>query len=109
VGCPAGRKIRQDMEREAAQEAYVGDGHVFTMEDGRALDPAYVTRLFQKLRRHGEPLPELIFHGLRHSYPSLMLASGADISIVSKRMGHPRLRSPQTSMRTCSKASASRQ
>jgi hypothetical protein len=26
------------------------DGQVFTMDDGRVLDPAYVTRLFQKLR-----------------------------------------------------------
>jgi hypothetical protein len=80
---------RQSDEREAAQEAWVGDEHVFTMEDGRALDPQYVSRLFQKIRRQGEPpLPEQTFHDLRHCHASLLLAGGADISIVSKLLGH---------------------
>ena len=59
-------------ERRAAQEAWIGDDHVFTMEDGRPLDPAYITRLFQKIRMQGEPLPALTFHGLRHCFASLM-------------------------------------
>jgi integrase len=62
---------------------------VFTLEDGQPLDPAYVTRLFQQLRRGpGEELRPLTFHGLRHCTASLMLASGADIAVVSKLMGH---------------------
>jgi len=73
---------------EAAAEAWIGDGHVFTLEDGRPLDPAYITRLFQRIRQQGEPLPPLSFHGLRHCAASLMLASGADIAVVSKLMGH---------------------
>lgn len=81
-------QLHQSEEREAAQEAWVGDGHVFTMEDGRPLDPAYITRLFRKIRERGEPLPKLTPHGLRHSYASLMLAEGTDISIVSKLLGH---------------------
>src|SRR5215210_253017 len=58
------------------------------MENGRPLDPAYVTRLFQKIRTQGGPLPELTFHGLRHSWASLMIAAGNDLSIVSKLAGH---------------------
>jgi integrase len=81
-------QLHQDGERETAQEAWRSDGHVFTMEDGRGLDPAYITRLFQKIRTDGEPLPELSFHGLRHSAASLMLAGGADIAVVSKLLGH---------------------
>ena len=53
-----------------------GDSHVFTMEDGRALDPGYISREFQKIQTRGEPLPELTFHGLRHFAASLMLAGG---------------------------------
>jgi integrase len=58
---------------------------VFSMEDGRALDPAYATRLFNKIR--GD-LSDLTFHGLRHTYAALMLSSGTDIAVLSKLMGH---------------------
>ena len=44
-------QLRQGQEAEAAAEAWQSRGHVFTMEDGRPLDPGYVTRLFQKLRK----------------------------------------------------------
>ena len=54
------------------------------MEDGRPLDPSYVTRL---RKGGGEELPQLTFHGLRHCAASLMLASGADIGVVSKLLG----------------------
>lgn len=82
-------QLRQAQEAEAGAEAWHSEGHVFTMEDGRALDPAYITRLFQKLRKGpGEELPAMSFHGLRHCAASLMLASGADIAVVSKLLGH---------------------
>jgi integrase len=82
-------QLRQGQEAVEAAEAWHTEGHVFTMEDGRALDPAYVTRLFQKLRKGaGRELPPLSFHGLRHCAASLMLASGADIAVVSKLLGH---------------------
>jgi integrase len=88
VGALLSWQLRQGEETEAAAEAWRTEGHVFTMEDGRALDPSYVTRLFSTLRRKGEELPPLSFHGLRHCAASLMLASGADIAVVSKLLGH---------------------
>ena len=89
VGALLSWQLRQAEEAEAAQEAWRTEGHVFTMEDGRALDPSYVTRLFSTLRKAGgEELPPLSFHGLRHCAASLMLASGADIAVVSKLLGH---------------------
>ena len=56
-------QLRQTREREAAQgpgrpRARVHNGN------GRALDPACVTRLFRKLSGGS---PRLTFHGLRHS------------------------------------------
>lgn len=82
-------QLRQTEEAEAAAEEWQTEGHVFTMEDGRALDPAYVTRLFQKLRKGaGGRTTPLSFDGLRHCAASLMLASGADIAVVSKLLGH---------------------
>ena len=50
-------------------------GHVFTVEDGRPVDPAYLTRLFQTLRKG----PEETLPRLRHRYASLTIASGTDI------------------------------
>lgn len=82
-------QLRQAEEAEAAAEAWQTQGHVFTMEDGRPLNPNYVTRLFQTLRKGpGGELPPLTFHGQRHCAAALMLASGADIAVVSKLLGH---------------------
>jgi integrase len=47
-----------------------------------------VTRLFQRLRKGPGGCPLSPFHGLRHCAASLMLASGADIAVVSKLLGH---------------------
>ena len=96
VGALLSWQPRQAEEAEAAQDAWRTEGHVFTMEDGRGLDPTYVTRTFSFLRREGEELPPLSFHGLRHCAASLMLASGADIAVVSKLLGLRALRSPLT-------------
>lgn len=82
-------QLRQAEDAEAAAEAWSTEGHVFTLEDGRPVNPTYVTRLFQTLRKaDGLELPPLTFHGLRHCAASLMLASGADIAVVSKLLGH---------------------
>ncbi len=82
-------QLRLAEEVEAAAEAWQTEGHVFTMEDGRPLDPAYITRLFQKLRIAGsEELPPLTFHGLRHCHAALLIASHADIAVISKLLGH---------------------
>lgn len=60
---------------------------MFTYENGEPLRPQYVTRIFDSLRAAAD-LPELTLHGLRHMHASLLLASGADIALVSKRLGH---------------------
>jgi integrase len=67
--------------------AYSPSGYVFTYEDGSPLKPQYVTRLFDKLRARAD-LPVMILHGLRHMSASLMIASGTELVVVSKRLGH---------------------
>jgi hypothetical protein len=39
-------KLRQDQEAEDAQDAWHTEGHVFTNELGRALDPNLITRFW---------------------------------------------------------------
>jgi integrase len=87
VGALVAWQIAQAAEREAGGLAYHHSGHVFTMEDGRALKAQYVTRLFDKLRIKAE-LPKMTFHGQRHQQASLQLAAGTPLAVVSKRLGH---------------------
>lgn len=80
-------KIVQSAEAEEWGDAYAQSGYVFTYEDGRPLLPQYASRLFEKLRvRAG--LPKLTFHGQRHENASLLIASGTDVAVVAKRLGH---------------------
>jgi integrase len=87
VGALVAWQIKQAAERNLWGDAYQDSGYVFTMEDGRPIKPQYVTRLFEKLRQQAG-LPKMTFHGQRHQSASLMLASGADLTIVSKLLGH---------------------
>jgi len=80
-------KIQQDQERQKWDEAYTRCERVFTYEDGRQLRPGYVSKLFElTVKKLGLPMMRL--HDLRHLHASLMLASGQDLAIVSKSMGH---------------------
>ena len=80
-------KFRQDAERDAWGEAYVGSGYVFTYEDGSPLKPDYATRLFEKLRVKAG-LSKITLHGARHEHASLWIEGGGDITLLSKRLGH---------------------
>jgi integrase len=61
---------------------------VFPNESGRPLSHSNLLSrgLYPALRRAG--LRRVRFHDLRHSYASMMLASGADIVRVSRLLGH---------------------
>ncbi|MDQ0275732.1 integrase [Arthrobacter silviterrae] len=87
VGAFVALQILQAQEQTDGQEAYTASGYVFTMEDGRPLKPQYATRLFDRIRVNAK-LPKLTLHGSRHEHAALMIASGVDIAVVSKRLGH---------------------
>lgn len=90
VGALIAWQITQAAEAEQWGDLWANTGHVFTYDDGMPLKPQYVTRLFDKLRT-AAGLPKLTFHGARHEHASLLIAGGADIAIVSKRLGHSSL------------------
>lgn len=83
----AAHREQQLREREAWGAGWHETGHVFTYQDGRVLQPGYVT---QKFRRDAEwaGLPSIRFHGLRHTSASLALAAGVPMKVVSDRLGH---------------------
>ncbi|MHA7862099.1 tyrosine-type recombinase/integrase [Tessaracoccus sp. Y36] len=111
-------RLHQDLERTEWGDAWQGEGHVFTYEDGRALNPSFVSKLFSKLAKKtrlslaeakhqelavqglseaeiekampngDELLPQLTLHGLRHVAATYMWDSTGDLLAVSKALRH---------------------
>jgi integrase len=80
-------RTQQDRERKVWTHWRADDGWVFTYDDGRPLNPYYISDVFRKLVAQAG-LPQLTFHGLRHEHASLLLSAGVSITAVSKRLGH---------------------
>ena len=85
------------LERLAALQAadalaagYRDQGFVCALPDGRPMDPDTVSRQYRRLRDRAG-LPEVPFHGLRHTSATLQLAAGAPVAVVSRRLGHRRI------------------
>jgi integrase len=63
------------------------DDLLFANLEGRPLRPSAVSSDFGDLaERIG--MPEITFHGLRHSHASQLISRGVDIVTISKRLGH---------------------
>lgn len=89
VGALLAWQLRQAQERDAAVAAGIqvtGD-RVFTMADGSDCFPEYPSRVLGPLVKQAGLRPQRL-HDLRHLFASLMLASGEDLTVVSKVMGH---------------------
>jgi integrase len=67
----------QAAERLAIGPAWSDEDLVFTCQDGRALQPEYVRRQFDRR-----------FHDLRHTHATLALQAGVHPKVVSERLGH---------------------
>lgn len=101
--------LRAHRARQARERLRLGDGwegttdRVFTNPVGADLRPSYATWLFRHLigqvtvptapgaGEERQPLRRVRLHDLRHGAASLMLAAGADMAVVSKRLGHSQL------------------
>lgn len=60
---------------------------LFVQWNGKPIHPSTPTKWFKKFReRYG--LPEMNFHGLRHTNASLLISVGTDVQTVAKRLGH---------------------
>ena len=67
--------------------SYIDNGYVFTWDDGRILNPDYVSRKFSKILEANN-LPHIRYHDLRHTTASLLIAKGYDLKRVSEWLGH---------------------
>ncbi len=87
VGLLVAHGLTQDARRQAWGPAYSDHDLVFAREDGTPLRPERVTKRFSLLVKHVGLRPVRL-HDLRHGRASLLLASGTDIAVVSKMLGH---------------------
>lgn len=78
---------QQLADRLAWQDAWIESGKVFVTEDGRALHPAAVTELFERLA-FAAGLPPIRLHDMRHGAATYALAAGLDIKLVQEKLGH---------------------
>ena len=83
------RRARQAVDKLAAGPLWVDNngGQVFTWEDGRQINPDWITKRVQALaKRHG--IQPIGAHGLRHTFATISLANGVSLVTVSEALGH---------------------
>ncbi len=68
--------------------------YVFCNRYGRQLEPSALRRRFERAR-DAAGLPALRFHGLRHTYGSLLVGGGVDLVSVQSAMGHAHIATTQ--------------
>jgi integrase len=84
----AARKIQQEGEKQASGDTWKESGFVFTNRDtGAPMDQRTLVKYFYKAR-DAAGVKGLTFHGLRHTYASVLLARGTPIKDVSENLGH---------------------
>lgn len=80
-------RVQQMAHRQKLEDTYDDHGLVFCRRDGKPLDPAGLSTRFRTFIKEAG-LPPIRFHDLRHSHASQLLAQGAPINELSKRLGH---------------------
>ena len=82
------RQSQQQLDDDAEwQDAWIGDGHVFTRENGEPWNPNRVTKLFDQAVRAVD-VPHVRLHDLRHTWATLALRAGVHPKVVQERLGH---------------------
>jgi integrase len=85
--------LREHRRHQLEQRLLLGLGRpatsdlVFTLPDGSPWPPDKLSRDWANLVR-SRGLPRVMFHALRHSHASALIAAGVDVVTVSRRLGH---------------------
>jgi IS30 family transposase len=86
---PAIFEQRQQIECKSAVEDWKEHGLVFTTRRGTPIHQRNLLRSFKDLLKQAG-LPQVRFHDLSHSNPSIIINHGVPVIIVSRRLGHAR-------------------
>ena len=80
-------KAEQMKNRFKLGDKWVNSNKVFTQWNGNPIHHDTITGWFSKFIKRNN-LPPIHLHSLRHTNATLLIASGADLRTVSKRLGH---------------------
>ena len=80
-------KMQQAKEFFKLGDKWVRSNKVFTQWNGKPIHPDTITGWFSRFIKKNN-LPPIHLHSLRHTNATLLIASGADLRTVSKRLGH---------------------
>lgn len=87
-------KAHQRQMKKLCGNSYVRSDYICIWDDGKPLDPAYVSSRFGRLLK-ARKLPHIRFHDLRHSSASLLVNNGYTLEEVMKWLGHASIRSTE--------------
>ncbi len=77
----------QNKNKKLFGKSYQNSDYIFTWEDGRPYQPAYITKEFQKVLAKNN-FPKMRFHDLRHSCASILYDKGWDLKDIQTWLGH---------------------
>ncbi len=80
-------RTEQNIQRLKMGDRWIDSGKVFTQDNGNPICPATLSKWFGDFIKRYD-LPPIHLHSLRHTNATLMIAAGADLRTVSKRLGH---------------------
>jgi integrase len=83
----AHRKVQLELRMALGIGRPEADALVFGSPEGLPLSPDNLSRDWKRAVK-ALGLPEIMFHALRHSHASALIASGIDVLTVSRRLGH---------------------
>jgi integrase len=80
-------QAHQKAMKKACGKDYNDNDYICKWDDGRPLDPDYVTSRFNRFLKE-KKLPHIRFHDLRHSSASLLINKGFTLKEVQEWLGH---------------------
>ncbi|HZK56158.1 MAG TPA: tyrosine-type recombinase/integrase [Desulfosporosinus sp.] len=80
-------KAWQNEERLKCGDSWEDHNRLFTKWNGQPIFPTTPSTWYREFRRKHK-LPDVKFHGLRHTNASLLIGQGVDVQTVATRLGH---------------------